>query len=201
MDKAIIGLIGVALGFFLTVAKELWLQSRNKKKDVEYLSIQVACMLERYIVGCANVVSDDGLYHGEYGSDGRACIQVPLPKFEPESLNVEWKVLPADLMYEVLNFSNHIETANFRIECAFEYSTCPPGFEEGFEERQYQYVQLGIKASKLAAKLRSHANLPEKEIGDWDPIKHMEEEQLTIESLRKMRLENFKKMTPVTEES
>jgi len=139
-------------------------------------------MLERYIAACAEVVADDG----QYNSEGRSCIQVSVPSFEPESLKVEWKALPANLMYEILNFPNYIETANCRIDSAFENAS-PPDYEEGFEERQYQYAQLGIRASKLASKLREYAKLPKREIGDWNPIQHMEDQKLDIDVRREKR--------------
>jgi|SynMetStandDraft_2_1070026.scaffolds.fasta_scaffold01794_5 hypothetical protein len=60
MDKAIFGMIGVALGVILTMLKEWWLQSRKSKKEAEYLAIQIISLLDRYIVSCAAVVGDDG---------------------------------------------------------------------------------------------------------------------------------------------
>lgn len=184
MDKAVFGLIGVVLGVLLTVAKEFWFQSRKNKKDAEYLAIQIACMLERYVIGCAEVARDDGLYHGQPDSDGYSRIRVSVPKFEPESIEVEWKSLPAHLMYEVLSLPNEIEIANSRIDAVFDCVALPPELEEGFEERQYQYALLGIKASKLASMLRKHANLPERMSSDWDPVKIMEEQKLKIDTCR-----------------
>ncbi|WP_167631641.1 hypothetical protein [Mariprofundus ferrooxydans] len=197
MDKAYIGLLGgllgVVLGVSLTVAKEWWFDSRKSKKEAEYLCIHIVCMLERFAGKCIDVVYDDGLFQGQPDKDGRRHIQVSLPDFEPESVDVEWKSLPAKLMYEILNLPSDIEIANAQINGVFEYVTSPPDYEEGFEERQYQYATLGIKSLNLAAKLRKHVGLPKREVGDWDLFKQLNDEKDKIESLRNMRVEEREK--------
>lgn len=134
MDKALIGLIGVVVGVFLTLIKDWWFEYRNRRKNIEFLCIHIVCMLDRYVGGCVDVVNDDGLYLGQHGADGCKHTQATLPKFEPQSIDVEWKSLPANIMYEILNFPNEIEDANFRIEAEYEYAAGPPDFDEFFEE-------------------------------------------------------------------
>lgn len=187
MDKAAYGLIGVALGFLLTVIKDWWIQRSKNKKNYEYLCINVTCMLDRFISKCSDVVGDDGLCHGQPDKDGISHIQVSTPNFKPESLDVEWNSLPANIMYEILNFPSHIETANSVIDSTFEHVATHPDFSEGFEERQYQYATLGIKANELASKLRILSKLPKKEIGDWDYVTYMKDEIRKTEDLREMR--------------
>ena len=166
MESAIFGLIGVVLGSVLTGIKEWWFKRLTRKKESEYLAIRIVCMLERYVNGCEMVIGDDGLNYGQRDRNGCRVIQVSTPKFEPESVEVEWKSLPADLMYEVLNFSIEIEVANIIVNTAFEYVASPPDYEEGFKTRQYQYAQLRTRASNLASKLREHASLMERPSGD-----------------------------------
>jgi hypothetical protein len=194
MDKAAFGLVGVALGFSLTIIKEWWFEKRKNQKTIEFLSIQVVCMLDRFINGCVDVVQDDGLFQGQYHSDGCCHPVVTQPTIEPEKLDVEWKVLPAVLMYEILNFPNEVESANNRIDAEFEFSAFPPDYDEGFEERQYQYALLGLKAYDLAFKLRKLSKLPENTQTGWNPIKFMEEKKLKIEKLRIKRAEENKEM-------
>ncbi len=184
MDKAAYGLIGVVLGVVLTVAKEWWFQNRKNKKNAEYLAIQIISMLDRFVSGCAAVVSDDGLYHGRPDKDGCSQIQVKVPKLEPEAAKVEWRSLPASLMYEVLTFPNKVEVANNRIDAEFEYSAFPPDYSEGFEERQFQYAGLGIDADRLASKLRVHASLSAKPKSDYDPVEYMKGQLETISNRR-----------------
>jgi hypothetical protein len=101
MESAVFGLLGVVIGSLLTVAKEWWFQNRKSRKDAEYLSIQVSCELERYAARCAEVVADDGLCEGRPDENGYCTPQVTPPEFDPRSFDVEWKALPASLMYEV----------------------------------------------------------------------------------------------------
>ncbi|MES2918983.1 MAG: hypothetical protein V4729_10255 [Pseudomonadota bacterium] len=173
MDKAVYGLIGVVLGVFLTIVKEWWFQSRKNKKEAEFLAIQIACMLDRFVAGCVAVAGDDGLCHGQPDENGYSSIQVDTPKFEPDIAKVEWKSLPASLMHKALSFPNKIEVANNRISAAFEYAATPPDYAEGFEERQLRYAELGIEASGIAKSLRSHIGLPTNAEEEWDPLHHL----------------------------
>lgn len=191
MESAIFGLIGVALGALLTVAREWWFQSRKSRKDAEYLSVLVSCELERYVAGCAEVVGDDGLSEGRPDENGFCTIQVEAPKFEPLALGVEWKSLPADLMYEILDFPYKAEVASRSVSGAFEYAATPPDFEEGFEERQLQYATLGIAASQLVTKLRNYAGFPARSIGEWNPVRYMEEQKAAIELQRAERASRY----------
>lgn len=190
MSSAIFGLLGVLLGSFLTVAKEWWFERRRNQKEVEFLSIHLVCLLEKFIDGCIGVIQD----HGEY--DERNCLTVTVssPMFEPQSLKVEWKALPSKLMYEIVNFPNEIEIANRQISNEFEFSASSPDYDEGFEERQYQYALLGLKAFELSKKLRDLAKLPEYEIRGFDPIKILNEDKSKTEALRKRRADEYAKL-------
>lgn len=191
MESAIFGLVGVTLGALLSVAKEWWFQSRKNKKDAEYLSILLSCELERYSVRCAEVVGDDGLCEGRPNENGYSSIQVEAPKFEPHAFSVEWKSLPAHLMYEILDFPYKAELAGKSVSAAFEYAATPPDFSEGFEERQLQYACLGLAALNLATKLRGYAGLPARDIGEWNPADYMEKNRAHIELLRKERVSQY----------
>lgn len=191
MESAIFGLIGVALGALLTVFREWWFQSRKNRKDAKYLSALISCELERYVAGCAEVVRDDGMSEGWPDENGFCTIQVEAPKFEPLALDVEWKSLPADLMYEILDFPYKVEIASRSVSAIFEYAATPPDFEEGFEERQLQYATLGIAASQLVTKLRNYAGFPARSIGEWDPVRYMGEQKTVIELQRAERASRY----------
>lgn len=187
MESAIFGLVGVALGALLTVAKEWWFESRKIKKDAEYLAIQVACGLERYSAICADVVADDGLSEGRPNEHGYHEIQVVAPRFETEFFRVEWKSLPAALMYEVFDFRYKSELASRDVSDAFEYAATPPDFWEGFEERQFQYAHLGLMALNLAERLRAYAGLPARETTDGDIAEYLKTHKADIEANRQKR--------------
>jgi len=190
MDKTAYVLIGVVLGVLLNAIKEWWFQRGKSKKDLEYLAIRISCVLDTFVNGCADVVADDGLCYGQPDQDGCRSIQTKAPNFDPLSFEVEWKALPANLMYEVLSLPNQIEAANHKISGAFEYAASPPDYEEGFEERQMQYATLGLKAYDLASKLRSIGKLPHQAAPapeEWNPVQFMKEAVDKIEKLQEER--------------
>lgn len=187
MESAVFGLVGVALGALLTVVREWWFQTRKNKKDAEYLSILVSCELERYAARCAEVVGDDGLHHGLPDASGYSSPQVEEPSFDPLGFNVEWKSLPAQLMYEVLDFPYKAELSKNSVSAAFEFAATPPDYSEGFDERRLQYAHLGLSALKLAKNLRGYVGLAQREIGEWNAEEYMERHRIDIESDRKER--------------
>jgi len=159
-------LIGVIVGSLLGTAKDLLLERLTTKKDIEFLSVQIVCMLERFAQGCAEVTLDSGM------PDSSGCMHVnsKTPELKLESIDVKWKALPANLMYEVLRFPIIIEDAEASIMSVWEHVSGPPDYSEMFEERQYQYAVLGLKAIHLAAKLRKKGKLPGREEGDCDYV-------------------------------
>ncbi|WP_020405957.1 hypothetical protein [Hahella ganghwensis] len=194
MEKVFYALIGVVVGILLTWLKDWLTQKAKNRKDSEYLCIQVACLLDRFVSACYDVVCDDGLYHGQPDEKGYSRVQVVTPSFEPEKLEVNWKSIPTNLLYEVLSYPLHIESSNSAIDSTFEYVAGPPDFSEGFEERQFRYAELGVKASELAIKLRKYGGLPEKESEDWDPIQHMKDKVIQIKERREKRYQQQEKM-------
>ena len=170
MDKAIIGLVGVALGVLLGILKDWIFQRAKRKKEYEYLAIKVVCELDRFVYRCVDVAHDDGTVYGQYDKDGSARIQVTPPEFNPNDLDVDWRSLPSNLMYEILNLPNKIEVANEIISSVFEHVAGGPYYEEGFEARQLHYSELGLLAMNLAVTLRKYAGLPAFETPEnWNP--------------------------------
>lgn len=182
MESAVFGLIGVVLGAVLAIAKEFFIQHQKNQKDVKYLSALVSCELEQYVLRCADRVGDDGYLDEE----GRTISRVKNPKFEPLALAVEWKSLPPELMYEILDFPYKADSANRSVEEAFEHA-CPPDYEEGFEELRFQYAILGIAASQIVSKLRVNAGFPVRSIGECKSLKYMEQQKALIDDLRAKR--------------
>src|SRR5512139_1806180 len=185
--SALSGLVGVALGSGLTQMREHWAQRKREKKDAAYLVVLVAGALDRFSAECVRVVGDDGLYRGQPDEHGYRAVQVEAPTFQAELFAVDWKSLPAPLMYAILDLPYRIEMACGRIRNAGEYEAMPPDFEEFYEQRKFEYATLGLEAAVLAAELRRHAGFPERPTGHWDPLAYMEEERSKIEAARKER--------------
>ncbi len=197
-DKFVYGLLGVALGAVLTtifsVVKELYAEHRSKKKEAEYLAIRIVCLLESFMEGCVSVINDDGLCHGQTDPDGFSSIQVSAPQLDIQISDVNWKSLPPELMYEILYFPNMIKDAERFIDSTYEYAATPPDYSEFFEERQYQYSELGLLASKLSRKLRTKYQIPKKHISSWDIVEYMNTERTKIMQIRSKRAEEISKI-------
>ena len=190
LAPAIFGLLGVFVGAVLATLKELWFGYRNDGKNARYLAVQVVGQLDRYVFACSEVVTDNGLSQGQRDAQGFLVAQVQTPKFNPESFNVEWRSIPVDLMYEILDLPYKAEVAAHIIEGASENSN-PPDFDDFFEERQLQYSELGLQAAAIANRLRKLAKLPERSVAHWDPIEWMKKYKSDIEKLRNERAKKW----------
>jgi len=161
LESAIFGLIGVVVGALLTTAKDWWFEYRHRRKNLEYLSIRVLSIFDHFVTSCIEVCRDDGLTQGSRDEHGCKAPQVDTPKLELSSIDVDWKSLPTNLMYEILNFPTLVDNANSYISSVVEFIAGPPDYEEYFEGRAEKYSKLGLQAMEISATLRKLCNLPE----------------------------------------
>ncbi len=160
------GLGGVALGGFLTWQREASRQKDRDKKEASYLAILVVAHLDRFVDGCLRVSYDDGTIEGEpAGSGGMSHPTEKAPTFDALALTVDWKVLPADLMYGILNLPYKTEQLVNSI-----IWDDPPDYGDAFWTRQEGFAVLGLAVSELALTLRKHAGLPVEKLvaGKWN---------------------------------
>ncbi len=186
MTAAFFGLLGVLLGTLLSGAKEWWFQRRNNSKDAAFLAVQVVGLLDRYVLSCASVVEDEGLRHGQPDERGYSVAQVRPMLFEPEVLKVEWRAIPIELMYEILDLPYKAVIAAEMVSAASD-NAYPPDFDDFFEERQLQFAQLGLLAAGLGCRLRGYAALPARSVSEWDPVDFMTSSLNRIMSTRAER--------------
>lgn len=183
-EKIVIGLFGVVLGFFLNFFKDIFTARQTRNREAEYLAIRMICIFESFMDSCAAVVGDDGLYYGQTDEDGYHRVQVKTPDLDVELKDVNWKSFSPQLMYEILYFPSLVKEANSFISSTFEFAASPPEFSEGFEERQYQYSTLGLRAAEITQKLRKQYNIPKNHITSWDMVEYMLNERKKINKLR-----------------
>ncbi|MEW8347809.1 MAG: hypothetical protein AB2687_05820 [Candidatus Thiodiazotropha taylori] len=175
MVEALIGLLGVIVGASITAVREHWVSAEATKKSAEYLAIRAVSVLDGFTEQCADVVGDDGLSHGQVGPDGCRVVQISTPSFSVEELDVDWKSIPSNLMYEILSLPNRVSAADQKISSVWEYVAGPPDYEELFEERQIQYGELGLKAASLSDELRRLYRIPARDYRDWSPVEFITE--------------------------
>jgi hypothetical protein len=175
MSDFVSGMIGAVVG---AVASALASGSKDavsalfrRKSNARYLAIRVVAVLDRYVDGCASVTGDDGLCDGQRNIDGRLEIQVETPTFDVQSLDVDWKSIPAELMFKVLSFPDLIEAARRKIIAASDYGGGDN--EEAIETRRLQYADLGLQAEKLSQEFRRRYGIPARRFDEWDPVEYM----------------------------
>lgn len=185
MINAVIGFIGVIVGFLLTFLKD-WLKERSGRKNrARYLAIRVVCNLDEFLQQCIDVAYDDGLYRGDYNADGNREAQISQPDDFSLPEDVDWHSIDHTLMYRILSLSNRVTASNRIIESA-EDNSFPPDWDEAFEERQYQYSCLGLDVADLAKTLRLTYGIPEQKFRDWDPLQKLRDTKALVEGRRKI---------------
>ena len=169
---------------------------KSERLNAEYLAIRVSYLLDRFVDDCVMVINDDGLSKGRRNHSGCCEVQVTTPELKFDLPDVNWHSINCVTVLEILSFPGHIEAANQLIDKTFEHSAFPPNYDEGFEERQYQYAKLGLRAGELASNLRRTHGLPERECQVWDPIEYMKKQKQEISDLR-FQLHSALKTDPI----
>jgi hypothetical protein len=185
------GLGGVWLGGYLTSRRDGLRERDRIQKETTYLAILVAAHLDRFVNDCVQVACDDGTNEGRPAGDGISfyAVTVPSPTFDPLALEVDWKVLPPELMYEILNIPRRAQQLEQHLsDPGFDD---PPEYSEFFWERQYAFAALGIEVSNIAQQLLAHAGLSVASQGPGerkrhnllhDQMKKMKEQRATYEA-------------------
>jgi len=202
--SAAAGISGVLLGNSFAAIKEWVIHRSKRQKDTAYLAIMVVSHLDRFANGCWHVALDDG-------SAAQNSEQVEYepstkpPEFQPLDIDVEWKVLPLDLMYSILQIPDQRNQVQNRLAGIAEYDQDFPYYEDYFYARRRDYAELGLQVSDLARRLREHAMMPVKETtnpDDWnrdvsmrDIIQKLDEERKAREQ-REAKRESKEKASP-----
>jgi hypothetical protein len=154
------GLGGVWLGGRLTSEREEARERERNKKETAYLAIFVVAHLDRFADNCLRVAHDDGTEDGRpAANNGCHEVTVAPPTFDPLVFEVNWKALPAGLMYDILGLPHRVEQLQHHLSGVGEYDD-PPEYTEFFWARQHGYAVLGLEVSEIAQRLREHAELP-----------------------------------------
>lgn len=181
-------LAGVIVGSMLTTAKDVFLDRRNQKRLATYAAIRIVCVFDDFIEGCLAVATDEGEYQIESHGEEEREISVGAPQLQPFAQDIDWKALDPEISYQVLSFQRGINEAQRSIAFVFDMISGPPDYNEGFEERQFYYAQLGIQALSITNALRrKHGLSPRTYAEEWDPAKRLPEIRSSVEQARTTR--------------
>lgn len=148
-------LAGVALGSVLSGIGASITGWKKRKQEAEYLALTVVPLLERFAHRCRLVSMDDGTddYGQPSGQDERCEIVVPDPEFKPDAIVVDWKSVPAEISFFVLQLPYRLEM--MRSDYSGEYSyDDTPDYTPFFNARRLSFATLGIEVLNVSAKLR-----------------------------------------------
>ncbi|MYM84317.1 hypothetical protein GTP44_20480 [Duganella sp. FT50W] len=183
----------------MTTRREDKRERRRVEKESGYLAILVVAHLDRLANKCMHVSLDDGTCEGRPAAQDGETYEptIETPTFDPLGLGLDWKVLPARLMYGILNLPYRIEQLDNHIAGSWEFDD-PPKFTEFFWARRYGYAELGLAISDLAKQLRKHAGLPIEEPaeGEWNRDACMQEQMDKITEARKARDDRYNAKHP-----
>ena len=172
------GLGGVVVGAWLTDRRERDLEKKRIAKEIGYLAILINAHLARCITACLQVAYDDGTSEGHPSSNGRISRKnmTSIPLFDPLNLDLDWKILPQNLLQEILELPYKIERLDSGHDDILVYPT-PPDVADYFEARQLDFAQLGVAISALAHRLCLHAGMSPKEptAGDLSTVSRLVE--------------------------
>ncbi|MGO9594777.1 MAG: hypothetical protein ACLQFT_20705 [Steroidobacteraceae bacterium] len=188
---AVVGIVGVVIGSFLTLLRETWSDSRMRARHARYLAIRVVCTLDKYVENCAEVVSDDGLCMGQRDKEGCLQAQVPTPPPLAFPDGLDWKSIDHALMYRLLSMPNEAEAADRKIDFVSQYVAGPPDFEEFFEERRDKYATLGLAAFALTQEMRTKYDIPQQTLGEWNPAERLAKAKEQVEKDRRDRMQRL----------
>lgn len=134
---------------------EQQLTEDKRQKELLYITTELVFTLEIFAEECARVADDSG----EPDERGEYRPTTKTPELEISDIKGDWRTLPALIMYRIRELPVLMNEAHRNISAAAEHDWAPY-YTESFQERQYQYARLGLKALTLARRLRQLAGLP-----------------------------------------
>ncbi|MFG0863132.1 hypothetical protein [Pseudomonas sp. CJQ_13] len=186
--SAAAGITGVLLGNAFVWVKE-WGTTRQKdKRDISYAGILLISHLDRFATECLEVARDDGTRQGQPAGEGGECQTVTtVPVFNPLDIDINWKLLPKDLMYSIIRIPDYQDKLHGKLSAIQEYSYDPPDHPEFFWTRQRGYAVLGLEVSKIISRLAEFAGLPEEKVGpgEWSRDQDLEHRVRYLDELER----------------
>jgi hypothetical protein len=169
-------LAGVAVGQWLTYKREKWVADDQRDRNARFLAIRCVCVLDPFVSQCCDIAYDDGIE--DQGGITQPRVATPELMFPTD---VDWRSIPADLMYSLLTLPSEIAAADQVIAQVDEYIAGPPDYAEVFDERMIQYSKLGLKVLGLADQLRTKYQIPPWNHDGWDPRSTLDKKLAEVE--------------------
>jgi len=142
-----------AMGWRLRQEREL--KQEKYEQELLFIATELVFILEEFAEGCARAATDTG--HAD--NEGILRVSAERPDIDLTQVAGDWRVLPAALMYRIRELPILVNEADKYVASTWEHDS-PPDYSRTFEERQYQYARVGLKALFSAIRLRRLLGLP-----------------------------------------
>jgi len=183
VTEALIGLVGILVGSFIAVFKDLWTSYRERRIEGSYSAIRLIGILEAYADQCIEVVQDDGMAFGLPAGrtkDGeeylRATVATPEPPEYPDDIG--WRSLEEAVMHQIVSLPNKTRQINRDIKMSADFAF-PPDYDRFFDARQEGYARLALGALEIVSELRKQFQVSRSSgmhmSMEWDPQKFLKE--------------------------
>ncbi len=188
---AVIGFVGVLIGLGVNTGKEVVFARSKRKADEVYLSIMVGAYLSQYILKCFAIANDDGRSNDPWhdDSDDERSAQVKEPEFKPLEMQVEWKVLSAQLLFDIMDIPHEQKRIEGSIYGEFVMNDDRPHHTDAFWKRREMWAYHGLRVSEIADRLRKLTGLnPSGSVeGDWTVDDGLREAIEKVKEERRLR--------------
>lgn len=150
----------VMLTHRFTLKREKAVAKDKQIRERYFIGTELVFMLERFSQRCAPAAYESGYYDHESG-----YIQVThdLPDIDYSSITGDWRSLPQELMYRLIQIPVLQEEARKSVAAAFNNDS-PWDGDDGLYEFNKQSCRLGLRAIRLSRELRRLCSMPEDEL-------------------------------------
>ncbi|WP_110875939.1 hypothetical protein [Franconibacter helveticus] len=159
------GVVGAVGGHFANHLIGWFKENRQSSPERKFICVELVFLLENYAYKCAEVAQDYGEPNGMQG-EYESVTEIP-DRIDYSLVKGNWKSLNSQTMYEICSLPMRQNEAMKVINHTGEYSSYPPFHRDYFEERQFQFALLGLKALKIADRIRKENGFPETELAEW----------------------------------
>lgn len=165
-----VALIVLALTHHLTRSRELdMLEAKRlrEKEDAEekrlkeflYISTELIFRLEDFAQKCALVAIDSGV--SSFHVDAEKSVWAQSPALSFDDIDGEWKSIPSGLLYLIRELPVRERGIKPFLDEIYDHHWDPPEHTLWFTERKKQYAGIGLRAIRLARRLRRLGCYPE----------------------------------------
>lgn len=152
----IVGLLSGIAGSLITQFVTVALARRKSNAALSLLAARVTIRLEQFADECAAVAEDWGEYDlRTHHEQPEARPTSSEPTFSLEGETVDWSVLNADTLKQLLRLGRKAQDASRAVSSVADIAWDPPDHDVYFEARTQAFALIGIEACELATKLES----------------------------------------------